>query len=389
MCGASTGWCGHHVSSWHHSCAFCNAVFSPSPGKVWKVSQIHSHGWRGGDSGEGGGEGEGGGGEGNGNGGGEGGGFGCNVSGGGGDVGGAPGVAVQVSTSLSTPGATSTLVRSQLRPGQHGSVPEQSCPTATHAVPGGRDGIAPTGGGGLGGLGGGRGGLGGLGERRCTTAGGDGGGDGCGGGDGLRNRAVEPLNKRPPCVRFSSCCGMSVIASQTPSTSARNSSSRRHPRLEHPHQFRAYHVLDARFRCSSSSSGTTATTGTSLASVGTGWCRCERSPRSDSNVSCMPCFSISSPARNSLNEKARVGPFAQNAERTRSCGRAVVRSCTSMQVLALAASVVVLLVVSVVSTRVLMRVLLPSREEVLRLQNERIERMLREESDAPYEMEEV
>ena len=60
-----------------------------------------------------------------------------------------------------------------------------------------------------------------------------------------------------------------------------------------------------------------------------------------------------------------------------------------MQVLALAASVVLLLVVSVVSTRVLMRVLLPSREEVLRLQNERIERMLREESDAPYEMEEV
>ena len=60
-----------------------------------------------------------------------------------------------------------------------------------------------------------------------------------------------------------------------------------------------------------------------------------------------------------------------------------------MQLLALAASVVLLLVVSVVSTRVLMRVLLPSREEVLRLQNERIERMLREESDAPYEMEEV
>lgn len=60
-----------------------------------------------------------------------------------------------------------------------------------------------------------------------------------------------------------------------------------------------------------------------------------------------------------------------------------------MQVLALAASLVLLLVVSVVSTRVLMRVLLPSREEVLRLQNERIERMLREESDAPYEMEEV
>ena len=60
-----------------------------------------------------------------------------------------------------------------------------------------------------------------------------------------------------------------------------------------------------------------------------------------------------------------------------------------MQLLALAASEVLLLVVGVVSTRVLMRVPLPSREEVLRLQNERIERMLREESDAPYEMEEV
>lgn len=60
-----------------------------------------------------------------------------------------------------------------------------------------------------------------------------------------------------------------------------------------------------------------------------------------------------------------------------------------MQVLALVASVVLLLVVSVVSTRVLIRVLPPSREEVLRLQNERIERMLREEPNAPYEMEEV
>ena len=60
-----------------------------------------------------------------------------------------------------------------------------------------------------------------------------------------------------------------------------------------------------------------------------------------------------------------------------------------MQVLALVASAVLLLVVSVVSTRVLIRVLPPSREEVLRLQNERIERMLREEPNAPYEMEEV
>ncbi len=60
-----------------------------------------------------------------------------------------------------------------------------------------------------------------------------------------------------------------------------------------------------------------------------------------------------------------------------------------MQVLALVASVVLLLVVSIVSTRVLMRVLLPSREEVLRLQNERIERMLREESDGHFEVQEV
>jgi hypothetical protein len=60
-----------------------------------------------------------------------------------------------------------------------------------------------------------------------------------------------------------------------------------------------------------------------------------------------------------------------------------------MDRLAVAASVVLLLVVSVVSTRVLMRVLMPNREEVLRLQNERVERMLREESDAHLEMVEV
>lgn len=60
-----------------------------------------------------------------------------------------------------------------------------------------------------------------------------------------------------------------------------------------------------------------------------------------------------------------------------------------MEHLAVAASVVLLLVVSVVSTRVLMRVLMPNREEVLRLQNERVERMLREESDAHLEMVEV
>ena len=60
-----------------------------------------------------------------------------------------------------------------------------------------------------------------------------------------------------------------------------------------------------------------------------------------------------------------------------------------MQHLAVAASVVLLLVVSVVSTRVLLRVLLPNREEVLRLQNERIERMLRDATDANLEGDEV
>lgn len=60
-----------------------------------------------------------------------------------------------------------------------------------------------------------------------------------------------------------------------------------------------------------------------------------------------------------------------------------------MDHLAVAASVVLLLVVSVVSTRVLLRVLMPSREEVLRLQNERVERMLREESDAHLDLVEV
>jgi len=60
-----------------------------------------------------------------------------------------------------------------------------------------------------------------------------------------------------------------------------------------------------------------------------------------------------------------------------------------MQHLAVAASVVLLLIVSVVSTRVLLRVLMPNREEVLRLQNERIERMLRDATDAHLEGEEA
>jgi hypothetical protein len=60
-----------------------------------------------------------------------------------------------------------------------------------------------------------------------------------------------------------------------------------------------------------------------------------------------------------------------------------------MQHLAVAASVVLLLIVSVVSTRVLLRVLMPNREEVLRLQNDRIERMLRDATDAHLEGEEA
>jgi hypothetical protein len=56
-----------------------------------------------------------------------------------------------------------------------------------------------------------------------------------------------------------------------------------------------------------------------------------------------------------------------------------------MQHLALAASVALLLLVSVASVRVLLRVLVPSRGEVLRLQNERIERMLHDATDAHLE----
>lgn len=60
-----------------------------------------------------------------------------------------------------------------------------------------------------------------------------------------------------------------------------------------------------------------------------------------------------------------------------------------MQHLAVVASVALLLVVSVASTRVLLRVLLPDREEVLRLQNERIERMLRDTTDATLDSDEA
>tara|TARA_B100000767_G_C19563739_1_gene450208 strand:+ start:51 stop:242 length:192 start_codon:yes stop_codon:yes gene_type:complete len=49
--------------------------------------------------------------------------------------------------------------------------------------------------------------------------------------------------------------------------------------------------------------------------------------------------------------------------------------------LAVAAAIALLVIVSAISTRVLLRVLIPSRQEVQRLQNDRIERILREEVD--------
>ena len=287
---------------------------------------------------------------------------------------------LQVSSSLKTPGNTCTLLRSHLSPGQQTAVPEQSPPVGMHAPGGGGEGGS--------GEGGVKGGCGGLGERSRKTTGGEGGGDGCGGGDGLRNRLPEPVSRSPPCVLSSSCLGMSVIASHTPSTSARKSSRRRHPRLEQPNQVLENQEADALFSCSSSPSGTTVTTGTSFASVGTVWCRKGGSARSDWNVSCMPCFSISTRASDSLNEKARGG-HAPRQWRAPACARGAVGKSSSMDHLAVAASVALLLVVSVVSTRVLMRVLMPSREEVQRLQNDRIERMLREESDAHIDMVEV
>jgi len=53
--------------------------------------------------------------------------------------------------------------------------------------------------------------------------------------------------------------------------------------------------------------------------------------------------------------------------------------------LAVVAAVGLLVIVAVASARVVLRVLLPNRREVLRLQNERIERMLREEPEERLE----
>jgi hypothetical protein len=129
---------GHHASSKHHARAFCRAV-SASPGKVWKVSQIHLHGCAGGGAGDGGGEGEGGGGEGRGTNGGEGncGGAGGPASNGeeggdGGDgngEGGGLGAATHASTSSKASGNTCSVERWHLSPSQHCRAPEQSAPS--------------------------------------------------------------------------------------------------------------------------------------------------------------------------------------------------------------------------------------------------------------------
>ena len=48
---------------------------------------------------------------------------------------------------------------------------------------------------------------------------------------------------------------------------------------------------------------------------------------------------------------------------------------------AVAAAVVLLVAVALISARVVLRLVIPNRREVLRIQNERIERMLREEPE--------
>ena len=247
MCGASAGWCGHHVSSWHHSCAFCSAVFSLSPGKVWNVSQIQSHGWRGGNAGEGGGGGSGGGGLGTGS---AGNGGGWNTSGGegegGGGAGGGLGAVVHSHTSFRAPVAGSvTVVSVRVRPVQHGSV-SQSAPSPTHGVMfgggGGGGGCTPSGGGGEGGLGGGAGGCG---ERTLYTCGGEGGGPGAGGGDGLRVLAGPPANVSP-ARSPTSPRGMSTHTKSAPRPSRSSGSSLRQP-LPLQHQTAKMESLVERF----------------------------------------------------------------------------------------------------------------------------------------------
>jgi hypothetical protein len=61
----------------------------------------------------------------------------------------------------------------------------------------------------------------------------------------------------------------------------------------------------------------------------------------------------------------------------------------SMSHVAVIAAVALLVIVAAISARVWHAVTIPGRREVLRLQNERIERTLRDDSDMQLELEEV
>ena len=72
---------------------------------------------------------------------------------------------------------------------------------------------------------------------------------------------------------------------------------------------------------------------------------------------------------------------ASDSQRSDRCAR------RPMEGFAVAAAIALLLCVSVASARVLLHVLLPSRQELVRLQTERIERMLRDDDVSLEEVE--
>ena len=259
MCGASEA-CVHHASSWHHSCAFSSAVFSLSPGKVWKTSQIHLHGWTGGDWGEGGGEGEGGGGVGSGSGGGRGrrrrGRRVHELWGGGrragrrdarldvvedarGDLG-AHVVAREAVAAVER--ARAVVPLGDARSGRRGWRRRHERRGRGRRWRGDTSRAAA----GRGGLGGGMGGRGGLGERRGRRRAATGGGPGCGGGAGCAHRRPSP-RRRTRRGRPRSPLGMSVpreprqearcqqhMSGASPAVGAAARASSRPPRLARP-----------------------------------------------------------------------------------------------------------------------------------------------------------
>ena len=273
-----------------HSCA----------GSCEKGWQCHSHGSTGGGEGGGGGSGKGGvGGEGGTRGGGV-------RSGGEGGCGGEGAALVHVSSSLSTPGATCTLVSSHLSPAQQTAVPEQSEPARRHAPGGG-------GGGGWGG-GGGLGGCGGAGRAQVHD----------------RGRRRRRLPRRWRRAADTAACTGEAQASVLVIVVVRDE-RQNEPRTEHEERSSSRrrqarfdltpHDRIVAFCAWSASSGTTATTGTSLASVGTEWSPKRRSPpRRESKVSCMPSFvRLLSPRHNSLNGKTpgAVACFATSEKAAR------------------------------------------------------------------------